>query len=154
MSKLIPLTQGKFAIVDDEDCERVSSIKWFFDSGYAKRHKGMKKLPMQNFVMNYEIGEEIDHINGNKLDNQKTNLRNVSHRQNAINKGLFKNSRTGYKGVCWDIVHKRYHVTLRYNGKKVFLGRYDNLIEAAKAYDEGAKKYFGEFARLNFPEKA
>ena len=108
---------------------------------------------MHYWILYPRNGKTVDHINGVTLDNRRCNLRLASHSENMRNTKLRKNNKTGYKGVCWDIVNKRYHVTIRYNGKKIFLGRFDNIIEAAKAYDDGAKKYFGDFARLNFPEK-
>lgn len=93
-----------------------------------------------------------DHKNGDKLDNRRSNLRIASSVENRQNVGIRKNNRSGYKGVSWSRVANKWHAYITVNWKKVHLGSFDNIIEAARAYDASALYHFGEFACLNFPE--
>lgn len=96
-------------------------------------------------------GLEVDHINRNKLDNRRENLRLVTPEQNARNKTKSKNNTSGYKGVSLN--RGRWMVTIRVDKKNKNLGRYDDILIAAKVYDNAARTYFGEFAVLNFPHE-
>lgn len=157
--KLLPLTQNRFAIIDDEDFDRVSQYKWQFDNyGYATRVKhisGSKKnrilqhFSLHRTIMNCPKGKQVEHINGNSLDNRKENLRFSTQHQNSMNKGISKNNTSGFKGVCWNKRKNRWMVRLGFNYKELFLGYFDDLEEAVKIYNQNAIKYFGEFARLN-----
>lgn len=152
--KEIILTQGKVALVDDEDYEKVSQYKWHAQKGhntfYAVRSVWKSnKIQMHKFIMNANF---IDHKDGSGLNNQKENLRVCNNTENSRNCKLTYNSTTGYKGVHWDKNNKKYQVEIMVNRKHIFLGRFVDIIEAAKAYDKAALKYFGEFARLNFPK--
>jgi hypothetical protein len=95
--------------------------------------------------------EEVDHINGNGLDNRPENLRLCSRRENARNRGKYKTNTLGYKGLWWDSQKKRYRPSIVKDGKKYRGGRFRTAIEAAKAYDAMARELHGEFARTNFP---
>ena len=95
----------------------------------------------------------VDHINHNGLDNRNANLRTATAMQNSYNRVHFtKNPSSKYKGVSWRKQTKKWDVQIRYNGKTKFIGSFENETEAAKAYDEVAKKHQGEFAVLNFPD--
>jgi hypothetical protein len=152
--KFIPLTQGKQAIVDDEDFERVNQYKWFWDKNYGSRSlprsgKNRRNIRMHRFIMDAKRGQFIDHKNGDKLDNRKSNLRFCTISQNHANR---KNTaRSGYKGVHFDGYRYNSFITIKY--KLIRLGSFKTKIEAAKCYDSNAKKYYGRFARLNFPLK-
>jgi len=99
-------------------------------------------------------GDFCDHINHNGLDNRKANLRLATRSQNAWNRQKAKiKSRSKYKGVSWYNRGKRWSVRIQVNRKQKFLGIFEDEIEAAKAYDRAARKYFGEFAELNFEKK-
>ena len=147
--KLIPLTRGAFAKVDNEDFEKVKDINWsLYGRGYACGNKAV----LHRLIMNNPKGFDVDHINHDKLDNRKFNLRICTRRENNINrKTLSILTKTSlYKGVCWDKSRNKWRANVGYNGKKIHLGRFENELEAAKAYDNKAKELFGEYAYLNF----
>ncbi len=158
----IPLTQGKYALVDPEDFTRLNKHKWHANKAkntcYAVRrvHLGLNKW--KHIKMHREILDPpghlfVDHINHHGLDNRKANLRPATHSQNSYNRIHFtRNPSSKYKGVSWNKHKKKWSVWIRYDGKSKFIGFFDNEIEAAKAYDEVAKKHHGEFAVLNFPD--
>lgn len=148
--KQIPLTQGKFAIVDDEDFEYLNQWKWYCTSeGYAARKPSTGVVYMHRLLTNVEQGKEVDHTNLNRLDNQKSNLRVVDKLQNMLNTPVRSHSRVGLKGVGKRNDCKRskpYYAKITVNKKKIFLGYFKTAEEAHKVYSEAAKKYFGEFA--------
>ncbi len=148
-----------FAIVDDEDFERLNQWKWHNDNGYAYRRvqeggrKGkIEHVYMQNLVINREEGKTIDHKNGDRLDNRKCNLRTATWNQNMVNRKIGKNNSSGYKGVSFSNEGrriKRWTAQIHLNNKHIHVGRFMTKEEAARAYNEAAKKHFGEFAYLN-----
>ena len=159
--KEILLTQGKIALVDDEDYDRVNAFKWHTENYnnrlYAKRgiliNGKLKTQRMHQFIIGENVLKlDIDHIDNNGLNNQKNNLRLCTHSQNMMNQEKQKNRSTKYKGVSF---HKRdniYQSNIRSNGKLIYLGSFISEIEAAKEYDKKAKELFGDFARLNFTD--
>lgn len=155
--KYIPLSQGKFAIVDDEDFELVSQYKWYYHQGYAVTHGGQHPnqftLSMHRLILNKGFGNRdyTDHINGNKLDNRRANLRICTNAQNCRNRTINTNNTSGYKGVSWNKANKKWTAYIKLNWKLVFLGNFVNKEDAAIAYDKAAQELYGEFARLNFP---
>jgi len=154
--RLIPLTQGKFAIVDADDYERLAKYKWHaYKNGstyYASRTSANKKIIMHREIMQAPKGLLVDHIEGNGLNNRKSNLRLCTRVQNARNKRPKHNGSSRYKGVYWHISYRKWAANIRCNGKQKYLGRFDDEIEAAVAYDRKAELLFGEFAYLNFPQ--
>lgn len=153
--------KDKFALVDDEDFERLNKLKWFIQTG-DKTNYAIRNIPMVNYkrggtmLMHREImqtpkGMEIDHKDGNGLNNQKSNLRNCTGQQNAANKRIGIVNKSGYLGVSWDKERKLWRATTSFGDKQVWVGRYSDIIQAAKARDLKAKELFGEFAALNFP---
>ena len=149
--KTIKLTQGKETLVDDGDYEYLSKWKWCYHSGYAlgyiqnKVTRKYNKVYIHRVIMGVKKGQEIDHKDGDKLNNQKSNLRMATRSENNMNRGIPKNNKSGYKGVSWSKSHKRWKAEIKVNRKYMFLGRFTNKVDAAKAYNEAAKKYFGEF---------
>lgn len=154
MTKEIPLTQGKTAIVDDVDFEEINKHRWhFMNTGYAARHRkktdppGGRTILMHRAIINGDLSFDVDHINRCKLDNRRSNLRLISRQKNCFNrlkiKGLSK-----YKGVS---VGKagRFCAGIFIDNKRISLGTYDKEEDAAKAYNIGALKYVGEVALLN-----
>lgn len=151
--KEIPLTQGYFTIIDNEDYERVMQHKWCvkisLNTQYAVWHHRINGRKVTVRLHRFILGDipkmkEIDHINGDGLDNRKNNLRVVTHQQNAFNMG--KN----VKGVYWDRTRNKWRAYIGINGKDILLGRFYNLQDAIEAREKAACKYFGEFdARKN-----
>ena len=147
--KYIQLTQGKFALVDDEDFENVNHFKWFYEkSGYACRRKSGRSIRMHRFITNAPENMEVDHINGNGLDNRQENLRICTHKENIRNAKVRKDNTSGYKGVYWHRLAKKWQARVFFNGKHISLGYFDTKDKAANAYNQAAKQYFGDFIRL------
>jgi hypothetical protein len=168
MSRKIELTQGKITIVDNFDYLWLSKYKWYFGGNYAVRNLSVKRgevsttYPRRSVFMHKEIlnyynlllpNQIGDHINGDKLDNRKKNLRSVTYRQNTQNskKQLQQGCHSEYKGVILENKDK-WRSCIFNNGKKLTLGFFKNEIDAALAYDVAALYFYGEFARLNFPK--
>ena len=158
--KRIPLTKGKFALVDDEDYTRIMALgKWHVGTnGYAQKsiYFGRKdgkqirqNLLMHRFIMNATDKEHVDHKKGSVRDNRKSNLRLCSQHQNMMNRGLNKNSSTGYKGVYNCKTPNKFKAGIQVNGRQMHLGTFSTKRAAAEAYNKAAVKYFGEFARVN-----
>lgn len=157
--KRISLTQGKFALVDDVDYEWLNQWKWHLHKAkralYAIRNTQRTTVKMHREILGlkYNDGKQCDHINGNGLDNQKHNLRICSHQENCHNARPNRNASSKYKGVYRRREERIWCARIKYNNKKKSLGYYHDEEKAAQAYDEAAKKLFGKFAWLNFPQK-
>ena len=154
--KEIPLNKGMIAIVDDEDYERVNQYTWFMHTaGYAIRHGKRRKGERSKVFMHHEIngypemGMQVDHINRNPLDNRKSNLRFCSVSQNQANTTMHVDNTSGKKGVTWHKRNKKWQAQIMCGGKHNYLGQYDNLELANTAYEEAAKRLFGDYALLN-----
>lgn len=154
MTKKIPLTQNRFTIVDNEDYHKLIKYNWCVSSGYATRGTNSNgHFKMHRVIMNAKNNEEIDHIDGNRLNNQKSNLRIVTRTQNQMNRKLQKNNKSGYKGVSWCSKSKKWLSQIRINTHTKFLGYFVNKNKAAVVYNEAAMKYFGEFCNINKVKK-
>ncbi|MFH1719368.1 MAG: AP2 domain-containing protein [Planctomycetota bacterium] len=158
----IPLTCGRFAIVDPEDYDRLAKHKWFLarspTSCYAARwqrvrgRNARRKIWMHREVIDVPLGMVCDHINGDGLDNRKANLRPATVSQNLCNRPKRRGrTRSKYKGLEWDKTQRKWKARIQHDGRRIYLGSFASQIEAAQAYDRKAKALFGRFARPNFP---
>lgn len=152
------LTQNKFAIVDDEDYERLNQHNWYAmksRNGYrAARMVGGRKNRFVQYlhreIMGLKKGDkkQVDHYDLNELNNQKNNLRIATNQQNSYNTKA--RGRSKYKGVVWRKRIRKWIVRITCSGKTKWLGAFVKEIDAAKAYDVAAKELFGDFANCNF----
>lgn len=159
----IPLTQGKIALVDDEDYEYLMQWKWqaFYQQNThsfiarrmtSKRKEGERKsIIMHRIIMNAQKGQIIDHINHDTLDNRKENLRFCTHSENMQNRTIQSNNKARYKGIYWRKSRNCWEVRVHKNCKLKRVKCVHDKIEAALVYDEFAEEVHGEFAKLNFP---
>lgn len=151
--KKIPLTQEKIALVDTDDYEWLDSMKWHLNDGYALTSSfvngKVKRYRMHRLIMAATKEQQIDHINGDRHDNRRNNLRYCNSSQNHMNVKIRIINKSGYKGVSWSKSHKKWHTCIKLNRKVLFLGRFKDKIIAAQVYNKAAIKYFGKFARLN-----
>jgi len=163
MTKEILLTQGKIALVDDEDYEWLSRYRWCAhkdkNTYYATRNFWRKGkwiyLKMHREILGLETGDGkiTDHRDRNGLNNQRYNLRTVSRSLNAHNRKIDKRNTCGYRGVRWNKQCKKWISRIRVDGVLIYCGIYSSLIDAAKAYDAEATKHRGGDAVLNFPRR-
>ena len=107
---------------------------------------------MHKLILNVPKGMQGDHINGNSLDNQRSNLRICTKDENNRNAKIRKDNKSGYKGVVWDKDNKEWKTRIWFNRKAIYLGRFNNIKEAVVTYNNAALKYHGKFAKLNFIE--
>lgn len=150
--KEIPLNHGFVALVDDDDFENVNQFKWFYCQGYAHRNHWIgngrsKTVLMHRFIMN--VDGAVDHRNRDPLDNRRENLRVATKAENMRNRGATVSSTSGFKGVTWDKYRQKYKAQIKVDYRNIFLGRFNDMKEAAKAYNDAALHYFGGFAWLN-----
>lgn len=156
----IPLTMGKEAIVDASDYEWLIRFNWKYDpDGYAMRNalaaerngRGYYNIRMHREITKAEKGMQVDHINGDTLDNRRGNLRVCTKTENGRNRNPVKGTTSRFKGVCMPKGRVKWWASIHVNDKKLYLGSYENEEEAARVYDKAALEHFGEYARLNFP---
>ena len=151
----IPLTQGQFAEIDDADAAAVCEHSWHAvrigNHWYAATNVNGIRVYLHRFLLG-PAPIRIDHRNLNGLNNRRSNLRSCTQQQNLANRPKSKNNKSGYKGVCWDKSRGRWKATIGIAGRLINIGRYDDIIVAAQAYDSAAKEHHGDFAHLNFKE--
>jgi hypothetical protein len=154
----VPLTQGMVAIIDAADADDVLAYRWtaqldglvWYAKRSVKRPDGVWTCEyLHKFLAGYRI---TDHRNGDGLDNRRSNLREATTSQNGGNKRISTANKSGYKGVSWDKRKKKWNAQVKRDGRIRWLGYHATPLAAALAYDAGAREYFGEFSRLNFPE--
>lgn len=153
---------GRVALVSDEDFERVMTRKWLYWPPYGRTQETVsakiagKRVKLHRFILQVvDPNIHVDHINGNRLDNTRDNLRLASLVENSRNRGPQRNNKLGFKGVrkLKQKAKNPFTAHINVNKKQIFLGGFASAEEAAKAYDVKAKELFGNFAVLNFPEE-
>ena len=155
--KKIKLTQCKYALVNDEDFEYLNQFHWSVDgSGYPQRaikiNGKHRPIRMHRDILKLNAGEHADHINHDKLDNKRTNLRKCTQQENNRNMPMLKTNTSGYRGVYEKkdkFRNNKWVSEIHVNNKKIHLGLFKTPEDAAQAYNKAAQQYFGEFARLN-----
>lgn len=157
--KEILLTHGISAIVDDEDWSSLVNHKWYArkhrNTWYAARneylgHNRWRYVTMHRLIIAAAPGQQVDHIDGNGLNNTRANLRFCDGTQNACNRKRGW-GRSHFKGVSWHSQSGKWRSEATLKGKHFFLGMFEDETEAARAYDRAAIRLFGEFAHPNFP---
>jgi hypothetical protein len=162
--KKILLTQGKTAIVDDEDFKRLSQYKWYaYKSGktfYARRNvwAGKKKqtvIQMHRDILGLSLSDNkiVDHVNFNGLDNRKENIREVPIRINIYRRAKQANNTSGFIGVSFKKKKGLWYARIGINGKTLSAGSSKDIIKAAKLRDLAAMRHYGKNAILNFPSE-
>lgn len=144
-------------LIDDEDFEKVKEYAWNVQhsksngKSYVRTHSKngvkIKEITLPRLVLSDSTKKDIDHINGNTLDNRKSNLRACSRSENCRNRGMSKNNSSGYKGIFQ--CKKRWQSSIMINRAAIYIGSFATKEEAALAYNKAAIKYHGEFACLN-----
>lgn len=151
----IPLSQGKFALIDAADYAYLSQFKWtLYQNGSKTLWYARSAQAMHRMIVNAPPGVPVDHINGDGLDNRRCNLRLATPRLNAQNRCKVPGSKSQYKGVCPTKNGKKWRTQININGKVHHLGEFQDETLAAQTYDFVARQFFGPFARLNFAEAA
>lgn len=154
MAKLIRLTKGQFAIVDDKDFEWLSEITWSLSYAngnyYAKGWDSGKHVQMHRKIFGLTNPNiQIDHKNRNPLDNRRENLRIATRSQNMANKRPSKKGSSQYRGVQWCKDSKKWRVDIVKNKVRKYLGKFESETDAAVAYNMAAIEIHGEFAYIN-----
>ncbi len=158
----VPLTKGKVALISASDAPLVLQTKWHAklsgrrqEDWYAHGFRDGKKISMHRLIMKPTSGMQVDHINGNTLDNRRENLRNCTPSQNYCNKTkMYTNNKSGFRGIHWNKKDRQWKVTVTVDGVVHYLGLYEDKMEAVQVRDEAAKRLHGVFASLNNNEKS
>ncbi len=154
--KIIPLSQNRYATIDDEDYELIQQHRWYFHDRYTKTNvrvpgtpRRYKSVSMHRLIMNAPPGVQVDHRDGNGLNNTRTNLRFATPAQNARNRAACRKNACGFKGVAGIETEGKWAATIHKNGRNIQLGKRSTPQDAARLYNAAAILLYGDFARLN-----
>ncbi len=161
----IPLSKGRVAVIDSADSEWLRWIgRWCYSrSGYAVHYHAdddgqHKTLYMHRLIMERQLGHaiarglQVDHVNMDRLDNSRANLRLATRSQNQAHKSVPINNTSAYKGVSWN--HDKWEARIKYGVRRLHLGRFGQALDAALMYDAASRRLYQDFAGCNFPEIA
>lgn len=145
--KVIQLFKNKGAVlVDDEDYSKLSEYKWYLHGrGYATTFYKNKNVLMHRMLLEPKYGDQVDHIDGNRLNNQRDNLRICTASENVCNTGIKSNNTSGYVGVSKN--GNRWQANIYKDGKRYYIGSFATAEEASVAYQDKASELHGEFRR-------
>jgi hypothetical protein len=161
-ARWIPLTKGKFALVDETDFAKYGHLTWTVLVTSSTCYAYCRRLEcgknrcyyLHRVIMDAPSGVDVDHVNGDGLDCRKSNMRLCSHKENLRNQRKRRGNYTSeYKGVSWDQSRNAWIAQFKADDDVRHIGRFESEDEAARAYDRTAIEHYGEFARLNFPEE-
>jgi hypothetical protein len=140
--KRIKLTKGKYALVDDADFGYLNQWSWYYNGGYAVRGCPVRIL-MHRVIMGTPNDLVTDHINRDKLDNRRSNLRLATVSLNNFNTKLRSDNKSGVKGIYWSKLHNKWRVTISKECKRVSCGLFENLVDAVSARNSAEKLHYG-----------
>ena len=153
----LALTQGAYALIDESDYAAASKFNWQLATigyaiGWIPDATGTRRRTLLHRWLIGEPTDEVDHINQNRLDCRRCNLRLATHAENAWNGTLRSTNTSGFRGVFWHPRLKKWRARITWQGRGIHIGVFTDITEAARAYDAKARELFGKFAALNFPE--
>lgn len=165
-NKVVKLvTPGYVTVVSPDDYGKVTQFRWAAlkhpgGKTYARRTVYVPTGPNKTIYLHVHLlngesaGKDVDHIDGDGLNNSRANLRVATRGQNSANRGATRSNKSGHKGVSWHAPRKKWRASIKVDRVFMHLGLFTNREEAARAYDHAARHHFGEFARLNFPDQS
>jgi len=158
MTQAIRLRGGAMTYLDDADYDRAQAYRWHktsngYVAGSVVEQGARKRVYLHRWLLDAQPGQLVDHIDGNPLNNRRSNLRLATRSQNQANRRRNRSSRSRYKGVTWHTRQQRWMARLQVNGRRITIGYYADPLQAAYEYDAFARTYFGEYARVNFPPR-
>lgn len=151
--KQIKFPKNRYALVDDRDYLKILKYKWHIDGrGYVMRNRLTKDdgspIQLHRLILNPSQDKQVDHINGDRLDNRRDNLRVCSKSQNMCNRGPQKNNTSGFKGIYYDKFAEKWRAKANFNGKVYSIARSKSKDKVIRAYNRLISKIQGEFAKL------
>lgn len=139
-------SKGEPFLIDAEDYERVKNVCWYINHGYVLGCINGKEVRLHRFLTECPETAIVDHINQNKADNRKCNLRIVNHSQNNMNKSMQKNNTSGYVGVNYHKKNRKWTASISVNRHQIYLGSFDMIQDAIEARKKAEERYFGAFS--------